>query len=80
NYPNPFNPTSTIQFTLPQSGEVRLDVFTITGQLVTTLVNSRMSSGEHAVTFDGSNLASGVYIYRIMAGNNVQTKRMTLIK
>ncbi len=80
NYPNPFNPTSTIQFTLPQSGDVRLDVFTITGQLVTTLVNSRMSSGEHAVTFDGSNLASGVYIYRIMAGNNVQTKRMTLIK
>tara|TARA_R110001599_G_scaffold1889_4_gene9741 strand:+ start:178460 stop:182188 length:3729 start_codon:yes stop_codon:yes gene_type:complete len=80
NYPNPFNPTSTIQFTLPQSGDVRLDVFTITGQLVTTLVNSRMGSGEHSVTFDGSNLASGVYIYRIMAGNNVQTKRMTLIK
>jgi hypothetical protein len=80
NYPNPFNPTSTIQFTLPESGNVRLDVFTITGQLVSTLVNSRMSSGNHAVTFDGSNLASGVYIYRIMTGNNVKTKRMTLIK
>lgn len=80
NYPNPFNPTSTIQFTLPQSGDVRLDVFTITGQLVTTLVNTRMGSGEHSVTFDGSNLASGVYIYRIMAGKNIQTKRMTLIK
>jgi hypothetical protein len=80
NYPNPFNPSSTIQFTLPQAGNVRLDVFTITGQLVTTLVNNRMGSGEHSVTFDGSNLASGVYIYRIMAGKNIQTKRMTLIK
>ncbi len=80
NYPNPFNPTSTIQFSLPEAGEVRLDVFTITGQLVSTLVNSRMGSGEHSVTFDGSNLASGVYIYRIVAGTNVQTKRMTLIK
>ena len=80
NYPNPFNPSSTIQFTLPQAGDVRLDVFTITGQLVTTLVNNRLGSGEHSVTFDASNLASGVYIYRIMSGKFVQSKRMTLIK
>lgn len=80
NYPNPFNPSSTIQFTLPQAGNVRLDVFTITGQLVTTLVNNRLGSGEHSVTFDASNLASGVYIYRIVTGSFVQSKRMTLIK
>ena len=80
NYPNPFNPSSTIQFSLPEAGNVRLDVFTITGQLVTTLVNNRMVSGKHSVTFDGSNLASGVYVYRIVTGNFVQTKRMTLIK
>lgn len=80
NYPNPFNPSSTIQFSLPEASEVRLDVFTITGQHVSTLVNNRLNSGEHSVTFDGSNLASGVYIYRIVAGKFMKTKRMTLIK
>lgn len=80
NYPNPFNPSSTIEFTLPQTENVRLDVFSINGQLVTTLVNKRLNAGEHSVIFNARNLASGVYIYRIMAGSFVQTKRMTLIK
>ncbi len=80
NYPNPFNPTSNIQFTLPQSSDVKLQVFSITGQLVATLVNGKMSAGEHVVQFDAGNLASGVYIYRMMAGKFVQTKKMTLIK
>lgn len=80
NYPNPFNPTSNIQFTLPQTAEVRLEVFNITGQLVSTLVSGKMSAGEHTVQFNAGNLASGVYIYRIRAGNFVQTKKMTLIK
>lgn len=80
NYPNPFNPTSNIQFTLPQNNHVRIDVYNINGQLVQTLVNTNMTAGEHTVTFNARNLASGVYIYRIVAGNFVQSKRMTLIK
>lgn len=80
NYPNPFNPTSNIRFTLPQTNNVRLDVYNINGQLVQTLVNTRMNAGEHTVQFNAGNLASGVYIYRITSGNFVQSKKMTLIK
>ncbi len=80
NYPNPFNPTSNIRFTLPQANNVRLDVYNINGQLVQTLVNSRMNAGEHTVQFNAGSLASGVYIYRIISGNFVQSKKMTLIK
>ena len=80
NYPNPFNPTSNIRFTLPQANNVRLDVYNINGQLVQTLVNTRMNAGEHTVQFNAGSLASGVYIYRIISGNFVQSKKMTLIK
>lgn len=80
NYPNPFNPTSTIEFTLPAAVDVRLDVYNISGQLVSTLVDSRMNAGQHSILFDASNLASGVYLYRIRAGNFMETKQMTLIK
>jgi hypothetical protein len=80
NYPNPFNPTSTIEFTLPASVDVRLEVYNISGQLVSTLVDSRMNAGQHSVIFDASNLASGVYLYRIRAGRFTETKQMTLIK
>ena len=80
NYPNPFNPSSTIEFTLPAAVDVRLEVYNISGQLVSTLVDSRMNAGQHSVVFDASNLASGVYLYRIRAGNFMETKQMTLIK
>jgi len=80
NYPNPFNPTSTIEFTLPETADVVLEVYNINGQLVSTLVDSRMNSGQHSVVFDASNLASGVYLYRIRAGNYMETRQMTLIK
>ncbi len=81
NYPNPFNPSTVIRFGVPQAGEVRLEVFDLLGRKVATLLNNeRRSAGWHQVTFDASNLASGIYIYRISTGNFVKSHRMTLIK
>ncbi len=81
NYPNPFNPSSTIQFGLPEVADVRLEVFNMLGQKVSVLVNNqKMPAGRYSVDFDASNLASGMYIYRLQAGNIVFTKKMTLIK
>ncbi|MFU8813061.1 MAG: T9SS type A sorting domain-containing protein [Balneolaceae bacterium] len=81
NFPNPFNPTTNIKFTLPTASEVSLTVYNTLGQRVATLVNNRQfNSGPHTVTFDASMLASGVYFYRIQAGNFVQQRAMTLIK
>ena len=81
NYPNPFNPSTVIRYGIPQSGEVRLEVFDLLGRRVATLVdNERKSAGYHQVSFDASNLASGIYFYRIVAGKYVDSKRMTLIK
>lgn len=80
NYPNPFNPSTNIQFTLPQAANVTLHVFNLLGQRVQSLVSDRMTAGTHTVQFDGRQLSSGVYFYRIEAGNFVQTKRMLLIK
>lgn len=81
NYPNPFNPSSTIRFGLPETAQVRMEVFNTLGQRVANLVNNQtMQAGWHSVQFNASNLSSGVYIYQIQAGDFVQTKRMMLIK
>ncbi|MEQ9091710.1 MAG: T9SS type A sorting domain-containing protein [Balneola sp.] len=80
NYPNPFNPSSTIKFGIPEAAVVKLEVYNLLGQRVKSLVNARKPAGYHTVTFNASDLSSGMYIYRIQAGDFVQIKRMTLIK
>lgn len=80
NYPNPFNPSTTIRFTLPVREQVTLKVYNLLGQEVATLANETLNAGESMVRFDGSRLASGVYLYRIQAGGSTLTRRMTLVK
>ena len=85
NYPNPFNPVTTIRFTLPDAGMVRLSVYNTLGQLIATLTNGQVPAGTHEVSWDGRNqlgqiMSSGVYYYRIDAGEFHQVKRMLFIK
>ena len=80
NYPNPFNPATTIMYTVPVESNVQLQVFTIEGVLVKSLLNERQNVGVYRIEFDASNLASGTYIYRLNAGGFIQTKKMTLTK
>lgn len=81
NYPNPFNPSTKIKFDMPKNGLVTLKVYDILGRLVSTLVNNEfITAGTKEVTFAGTNLASGVYFYRIEAGEFTATKKLTLVK
>jgi Secretion system C-terminal sorting domain len=80
NFPNPFNPSTQIEFTLEESGQVTLKVFNLLGKEVSTLVDSKLSAGIHSVNFDGSNLNSGVYLYTIKTDNFIRTKKMILMK
>jgi len=80
NYPNPFNPTTQIVFTLPMSSQVSIEVFNLLGQKVRTLVNDTRDAGTYTATFDGAGLTSGVYFYRLTAGNQVIAKKMMLMK
>lgn len=80
NYPNPFNPTTKINYSVPFDSKVTISVYSVTGELIMELVNDNVSSGSYSVDFDGSNLASGMYIYKMTAGNFTQTNKMMLMK
>lgn len=80
NYPNPFNPTTKINYTVPFDSKVTISIYSITGELVMDLVNDFVSAGSYSVDFNGSNLASGMYIYKMTAGNFTQTNKMMLMK
>lgn len=80
NYPNPFNPTTQIHFTLASAGQTRLTVYDLLGRSVAVLVNNALPAGEHSIQFDASGLASGVYIYRLEAQGTFITRKLTLLK
>lgn len=80
NYPNPFNPSTSIKFSVPTTGYVTIKVFDVTGKEVVTLVDGNLEHGMHEVNFNASNLASGVYFYKLISGNYTEVKKMVLVK
>jgi len=80
NSPNPFNPTTTIGFTIPEDANVTVEVFNVAGQKVETLVNGHMNAGQHNVVWDASGFSNGVYFYTVKAGEFAKTMKMTLLK
>jgi hypothetical protein len=80
NYPNPFNPTTIIAFDLPSKSDVTLEIFNVLGQRVTSLPQGSLNAGHHVVTFNARELSSGVYFYRLNAGDHVKARKMIVLK
>ena len=80
NYPNPFNPTTVINYELPAVSQVRLEVYDMLGRNVATLVDGQVTAGRHSVNFNAGSLSSGVYLYRLQAGSQIMTKKLTILK
>jgi flagellar hook assembly protein FlgD len=85
NYPNPFNPTTTIQFQVPEASDVSIVIYDMLGQVVTELFSENVQTGKYSVEWNGANnvglkMSSGSYIYRMTAGNFVETREMILLK
>jgi hypothetical protein len=80
NYPNPFNPTTTVYFTIPKASYVKLTIYNALGQVVGTILNDYLSAGEHYAQVDGSQMPSGAYFYRLEAGENTAVGKMLLVK
>ena len=80
NYPNPFNPSTKISFNLPHESNVKLAIYDMTGREIATLVNNRLSAGNHQYDWNASSFASGVYFFKITAGSFSEVRKMNLIK
>ncbi|MBT4349322.1 T9SS type A sorting domain-containing protein [bacterium] len=80
NYPNPFNPETKIEFTLPTASEINLTIYNLQGKKVTTLKTGYCTAGIHTVDFDGTNLPSGTYFYTLQTKNSTTTRKMLLVK
>jgi|GEM_PF-696778 len=80
NFPNPFNPVTKINFEIPSNTIVKLHVFDVTGKLVSELINKELQAGYHTIDFNGANLSSGIYFYRLVTNNFTETKKMVLMK
>jgi len=80
NYPNPFNATTTINYQLPVDGHVKVGVYNLLGQKVATLVEEKQEAGYRSVIWEASELSSGLYFYKLTAGDFTETKRMMLVK
>ena len=80
NYPNPFNPSTSIQFAMPKAGHARLVLYDLMGRVVRVIANDTFAAGVHEVSLNAADLPSGTYIYTLNTGNQVLSKRMTLLK
>jgi len=80
NYPNPFNASTTIQYTLPMQSDVTIHIYNLLGRKVETLIDKKEQAGYHQVIWQADDLSSGVYFYKIQAGDYIETKKMVLIK
>jgi len=80
NYPNPFNPETAIEYILPNASDITIVIYNLSGEVVERLVETKQPAGYHKVTWNASNVASGIYFYRLQAGDFVQTRKMVLLK
>ena len=80
NYPNPFNPVTTIRYNIPIKSQVKLDIYNTLGEKVKRLVNEEKKAGQYSIDFNAEDVASGVYFYRLQAGDFIQTKKMVLLR
>ena len=85
NYPNPFNPSTRIEYQIPSEGHVTVHIYNVMGELVNTLINSDQAAGKYTVTWNGKNnqnspVSSGIYIYKVVFGNSVLSRKMLLLK
>jgi hypothetical protein len=80
NYPNPFNPSTKIKYSLSKPDHVQIDIYNTLGQRIETLINKHMPAGHHEIEFNAQNLPSGIYFYRIQAGEFLDVKKMVLLR